>query len=151
MAIARWYQASITVLHVCSPVPVAAFSPGPVIFEPTIFTPVEREQRLAETRAFAGRERIFDRSRAILGRKVQYCHPPKSVHIVNQIVRDFKAGKQDRARFWINMRGRMIYICYYAMRDAENNYLGTLEVTQDLTEVRSLEGEQRLLAYDEAK
>jgi DUF438 domain-containing protein len=98
-----------------------------------------------------GRERIFDRSRAILGRKVQYCHPPKSVHIVNQIVRDFKAGKQDRARFWINMRGRMIYICYYAMRDAENNYLGTLEVTQDLTEVRLLEGEQRLLAYDEAR
>jgi DUF438 domain-containing protein len=98
-----------------------------------------------------GRERIFDRSRAILGRKVQYCHPPKSVHIVNQIVRDFKSGKQDRARFWINMRGRMIYICYYAMRDAEGKYLGTLEVTQDLTEVRSLEGEQRLLAYDEMK
>lgn len=98
-----------------------------------------------------GRERIFDRSRAILGRKVQYCHPPKSVHIVNQIVRDFKAGKQDRARFWINMRGRMIYICYYAMRDADGGYMGTLEVTQDLTEVRSLEGEQRLLAYDEAK
>lgn len=98
-----------------------------------------------------GRERIFDRSRAILGRKVQYCHPPKSVHIVNQIVRDFKAGKQDRARFWINMHGRMIYICYYAMRDADGGYLGTLEVTQDLTEVRSLEGEQRLLAYDETK
>jgi DUF438 domain-containing protein len=98
-----------------------------------------------------GRERIFDRSRAILGRKVQYCHPPKSVHIVNKIVRDFKAGKQDRARFWINMRGRMIYICYYAMRDADGGYVGTLEVTQDLTEIRSLEGEQRLLAYDEAK
>ena len=98
-----------------------------------------------------GRERIFDRSRAILGRKVQYCHPPKSVHIVNQIVRDFKAGKQERARFWINMRGRLIYICYYAMRDADGNYLGTLEVTQDLTEVRSLEGEQRLLAYDQVK
>jgi DUF438 domain-containing protein len=98
-----------------------------------------------------GRERIFDRSRAILGRKVQYCHPPKSVHIVNQIVRDFKAGKQDRARFWINMRGRLIYICYYAVRDAQGGYLGTVEVTQDLTEVRALEGEQRLLAYDEAK
>jgi len=97
-----------------------------------------------------GRERIFDRSRAILGRKVQYCHPPKSVHIVNQIVRDFKAGKEDRARFWINMRGRMIYICYYAMRDADGSYLGTLEVTQDLTEARALEGEQRLLAYDKA-
>jgi DUF438 domain-containing protein len=98
-----------------------------------------------------GKQRIFDRSRAILGRKVQYCHPPKSVHIVNQIVRDFKAGKQDRARFWINMRGRMIYICYYAVRDAAGAYLGTLEVTQDLTEVRSLEGERRLLAYDEVE
>ena len=95
-----------------------------------------------------GKERIFDRSRAILGRKVQYCHPPKSVHIVNQIVRDFKAGKQERARFWINMGGRLIYICYYAVRDDAGGYLGTLEVTQDLTEVRALEGERRLLSYD---
>ena len=98
-----------------------------------------------------GRNRVFDRSRAILGRKVQYCHPPKSVHIVNQIVRDFKAGKQDRARFWIHLHERMIYICYYAVRDAHGAYIGTLEVTQDLTEVRALEGEQRLLAYDEAR
>lgn len=95
-----------------------------------------------------GKERIFDRSRAILGRKVQYCHPPKSVHVVNQIVKDFRAGKQERAQFWINMGGRMIYICYYAVRDAAGRYLGTLEVTQDLTEVRSLTGERRLLSYD---
>lgn len=97
-----------------------------------------------------GKERIFDRSRAILGRKVQYCHPPKSVHIVNQIVKDFKAGKQDRARFWINMGGKLIYICYYAVRDDSDEYMGTLEVTQDLTEIRQLEGEQRLLMYDDA-
>ena len=71
-----------------------------------------------------GKDRIFDRSRAILGRKVQYCHPPKSVHIVNQIVKDFKAGKQDRARFWINMGGRLIYICYYAVRDAAGELPG---------------------------
>jgi hypothetical protein len=96
-----------------------------------------------------GKERIFDRSRAILGRKVQYCHPPKSVHIVNQIVKDFKSGAQDRARFWINMHGKLIYICYYAVRDAQGGYMGTLEVTQDLTEVRQLEGERRLLTYDE--
>jgi len=95
-----------------------------------------------------GKERIFDRSRAILGRKVQYCHPPKSVHIVNQILKDFKADKQERARFWINMGGRLIYICYYAVRDQEGSYMGTLEVTQDLTEIRQLEGEQRLLEYD---
>lgn len=97
-----------------------------------------------------GRNRIFDRSRAILGRKVQYCHPPKSVHIVNQIVKDFKAGKEDAARFWINMQGKLIYIVYYAIRNDTGDYLGTLEVTQDLTEVRALEGERRLLEYDKS-
>lgn len=95
-----------------------------------------------------GKERIFDRSRAILGRKVQYCHPPKSVHIVNKIVKDFKEGTQDQARFWINMGGKFIYICYYAVRDPKGAYIGTLEVTQDLTELRALEGERRLLEYD---
>jgi DUF438 domain-containing protein len=95
-----------------------------------------------------GKERIFERTRAILGRKVQYCHPPKSVHIVNQIVKDFKEGKQDQARFWINMGGRMIYIVYYAVRDEAGEYLGTVEVTQDVTGIRALEGERRLLAYD---
>lgn len=97
-----------------------------------------------------GKERIFNRSRTILGRKVQYCHPPKSVRIVNQIVKDFKAGTQDRARFWINKGGRLIYICYYAVRDSQGDYMGTLEVTQDLSEVRSLDGERRLLTYDDA-
>lgn len=95
-----------------------------------------------------GRNRIFDRSRAILGRKVQYCHPPKSVHIVNKIVKDFKEGTQEKAAFWINMGGKFIYICYYAVRDLYGAYLGTLEVTQDLTELRALEGERRLLEYD---
>ncbi len=97
-----------------------------------------------------GKQRIFDRSRAILGREVQHCHPPKSVHIVNQIIGDFKAGKQDQARFWIRMKDKLIYICYYAVRDQQGGYLGTLEVTQDLTEIRQLEGERRLLMYDEA-
>lgn len=94
-----------------------------------------------------GEDRIFTRTRAILGRKVQYCHPPDSVHIVEQIVNDFKSGKQNRARFWINFKGRFVYIVYYAVRDTNGNYLGTLEVTQDLTEARSLEGERRLLNY----
>ena len=96
-----------------------------------------------------GRERIFERTRAILGRKVQYCHPPKSVHVVNKIVADFKSGKQDRARFWINMGGKMVYIVYYAVRDEKGEYIGTLEITQDVSEIRQLEGERRLLAYDE--
>jgi DUF438 domain-containing protein len=103
-----------------------------------------------EVRYFSpGSDRIFDRSRAILGRKVQYCHPPKSVHIVNQILSDFKGGRQRRARFWINLGPRFICITYYALRGGDGQYLGTLEVTQDLTELRALEGEQRLLAYDE--
>ena len=95
-----------------------------------------------------GNERIFDRSRAILGRKVQYCHPPKSVHIVNQILSDFKSNKQNQARFWIRLGPKLIYIVYYALRDKENKYLGTLEVTQDVTEISQLEGERRLLEYD---
>lgn len=96
-----------------------------------------------------GKDRIFDRSRAIIGRKVQYCHPPKSVHIVNKIVEDFRSGRQDQARFWITMKGRFIYICYYAVRNEAGEFLGTLEVTQDLTELRQLEGERRLLTYDQ--
>jgi len=101
-----------------------------------------------EVRYFTqGKERIFARNRAILGRKVQRCHPPSSVHIVEQILNDFKSGKQDSAAFWINMAGRFIHIEYFALRDKEGNYLGTLEVSQDLTEKRKLEGEQRLLGY----
>jgi DUF438 domain-containing protein len=94
-----------------------------------------------------GRERIFARNRAILGRKVQLCHPPGSVHIVQRILDDFHSGREDRAPFWINLHGRFIHIEYFALRDKDGRYLGTLEVSQDLTEKRDLEGEQRLLAY----
>lgn len=94
-----------------------------------------------------GRERIFARTRAILGRDVQRCHPPSSVHIVEQILGDFKSGKQDRASFWIQMAGKFIMIEYFAMRNDAGDYLGTLEVSQDLTEKRKLEGDQRLLDY----
>jgi len=94
-----------------------------------------------------GKERIFARSRAILGRKVQRCHPPSSVHIVERILNDFKSGHQEKAAFWIQMDGRFIHIEYFALRDADGKYLGTLEVSQDLTEKRKLQGEQRLLSY----
>jgi DUF438 domain-containing protein len=94
-----------------------------------------------------GRERIFMRTRAILGRKVQFCHPPSSVHIVEQILQDFRAGRQSRAPFWINFKDKFIHIEYFALRDREDNYLGTLEVSQDLTEKRKLKDEQRLLHY----
>jgi uncharacterized protein len=94
-----------------------------------------------------GRERIFERNLAVLGRKVQLCHPPASMHIVQQILDDFRSGRQNRAPFWINMGGKFIHIEYFALRDAAGKYLGTLEVTQDLTEKRQLTGDQRLLSY----
>jgi PAS domain S-box-containing protein len=90
-------------------------------------------------------ERIFKRTPAIIGRKVQNCHPPASVDKVVRIVEDFRAGKRDTAEFWIQMGGKFIHIQYYAMRDEAGNYRGTLEVSQDLTELRKLEGERRLL------
>jgi len=95
-----------------------------------------------------GKERIFARSRAILGRKVQQCHPPSSVHVVEKILDDFKKGQQDHAAFWINLKDRFIHIEYFALRDEEGEYRGTLEVSQDLTDKRKLKGEQRLLQHE---
>jgi len=94
-----------------------------------------------------GSGRVFDRDRAILGRNVRMCHPPHSVHVVEQILSDFRAGRESRAAFWITVRGRFVHIEYVALRDPQGTYLGCLEVTQDLTAKRALEGEQRLLAY----
>lgn len=94
-----------------------------------------------------GTERIFDRNIAILGRKVQQCHPPSSVHVVERIISDFRSGRQDRAPFWIQLQGKFIHIEYFAVRDPQGKYLGTLEVSQDLTALRGLTGEQRLLSY----
>ena len=92
-----------------------------------------------------GKERIFARSRAILGRKVHQCHPPSSVHVVEKILDDFKAGREDHAAFWINIKDQFIHIEYFALREKSGQYLGTIEVSQNLTEKRKLQGEQRLL------
>ena len=94
-----------------------------------------------------GEHRIFTRSRSIINRDVRLCHPPGSVHIVEKILEDFKAGKESKASFWIQMRGKFILIEYFALRGEENEYMGTLEVSQDITELRKLEGEQRILNY----
>jgi len=94
------------------------------------------------------KERIFPRSRAIIGRKVQNCHPPESVHIVNEIVDAFRQGKKDYADFWIQFRERFVLIRYFALRDAQETYKGTIEVTQDVTGIRNLKGERRLLDWD---
>jgi hypothetical protein len=94
-----------------------------------------------------GKERVFQRNRAILNRDVRLCHPPASAHIVDKIIDDFKTGKQNHAPFWINMGGKMIHIEYFALRNDKDEYLGTLEVSHDVTYYRELEGEQRILSY----
>jgi uncharacterized protein len=94
-----------------------------------------------------GNERIFQRNRAILNRDVRHCHPPASSHIVDKILEDFKSGRQSHAPFWINLGGKFIHIEYFALRNEKGDYLGTLEVSQNLTEYRRLEGEQRILSY----
>ncbi len=98
-----------------------------------------------------GPDRLFARSKAVIGRKVQNCHPPRSVEIVNRILSDFREGQQNVAEFWISLRGRFVHIRYFAVRDTNGRYMGTLEVTQDLTDLRALQGERRLLQYDTAE
>ena len=92
-----------------------------------------------------GEERIFVRTKAIIGRSVQNCHPQKSVHVVSQILDDFRAGKRKSAEFWIDLEGKKIHIRYFAVHNKEGKYLGCLEVSQDITEIQKLEGQKRLL------
>ncbi len=93
--------------------------------------------------------RVFERNRSIIGRDVRMCHPPASVHIVEQILEDFKSGKENKSVFWMsNFKGRFIYIEYSAVRSLDGEYLGVVEVTQDITRMRELEGNQRLLSYE---
>jgi len=95
-----------------------------------------------------GPNRIFARSKAIIGRKVQHCHPPSSVDVVDRILDDFRAGRQNVAEFWIELRGKFVHIRYFAVRDKEGRYLGTVELTQDIASLRALAGERRLLQYN---
>ncbi len=88
---------------------------------------------------------IFMRTKASIGRKVQQCHPEKSVHKVNEILDDFRTGRKDVAEFWIDFKGRKIHIRYFAVRDRTGDYLGTLEVVQDITDIQKIDGEKRLL------
>lgn len=112
---------------------------------PIDITFVDKEDRV---RYFSdNRERVFVRTKSIIGRKVQNCHPPQSVDVVEGILKSFKKGKRDSADFWINIEGKLVHIRYFAVRDRDRNYLGTLEVTQDITEIKKLQGEKRL--YDE--
>jgi DUF438 domain-containing protein len=91
--------------------------------------------------------RLFPRTPAVIGRSVELCHPEKSVHVVKKIIESFRLGLADQAEFWIEYKNRFIYIVYYALRDEQNNYKGVLEVTQDATLIRSLQGQKRLLDW----
>ena len=91
--------------------------------------------------------RIFKRPMSAIGKSVQNCHPKQSVDKVNQVLSDLKNGKRDSAEFWINLGERKIYIRYFAMRDKTGKYLGTLEATQDITQIKKIEAEKRLLEY----
>lgn len=92
-------------------------------------------------------ERIFPRTRAIIGRNVENCHPPKSVDKVEQVVENLRSGKKDVEEFWIQLHGKFIYIRYFALRDEKGEFLGTLEVTQNIQPLRELDGEQRLVDF----
>ena len=113
---------------------------------PVDLTFVDENDRVAYYSA--GPERIFPRSPAIIGREVRNCHPPQSVHMVNKILDAFKSGSRDTAEFWIELGGKFIYIRYFAVRDTNGYYRGTLEVSQDLTQIRKLEGQHRLLEWE---
>lgn len=92
-----------------------------------------------------GPERIFVRTRAVIGRHVSNCHPPHSVHVVEQLLADFKAGRKDSEDFWLQKGGLFIYIRYFAVRSEQGEYLGTLEVTQNIAPLRALSDEKRIL------
>ena len=104
---------------------------------------VDREDRVAYFNDAP--DRIFVRSAAVIGRSVQNCHPQKSVHMVNQILEEFRNGSRKEAEFWINMAGKLVHIRYFPVHDRAGEYLGCLEVTQDLTDIKRIEGEKRLL------
>lgn len=93
-------------------------------------------------------DRYFARSPAIIGRDVGNCHPPESLHVVERIIEAFRKGEKDQADFWLNLKGKFILIRYFALRNARGEYKGVLEVSQDATRIRSLQGEQRLLNWD---
>ena len=96
----------------------------------------------------ATKDRIFPRSPGVIGRKVQNCHPPKSFAMVQKILDEFRAGRRHKADFWIQMKGRFLLIQYFAVRDEQGTYRGTVEVSQDVTDIRKLEGQKRLLDWE---
>jgi DUF438 domain-containing protein len=94
------------------------------------------------------KDRAFPRSPASIGRDVRNCHPAESVHVVNKIIDAFRDGTRDSATFWIDLKGRKLLIQYFALRNSKGEYKGVLEVTQDITEIKRIEGQKRLLQWE---
>ena len=90
-------------------------------------------------------ERVFRRTPAVIGRQVQNCHPKDSLDKVVQVIEELKSGKRKSAEFWIDLKGRKVYIRYFTVYDKEGKYRGILEVTQDITDIQKIEGQKRLL------
>lgn len=132
---------------------------GSVKFETGVLTPKEINMMLNhlpvdityidkddEVKYFSqAKERIFTRTKTIIGRTVQNCHPPSSVHVVEELLKDFKSGKKDSEDFWISMGDMYVLIRYFALRDEDGNYMGTIEVTQNIKPIQELTGEKRLM------
>jgi len=97
---------------------------------------------------YSEKKRIFTRVPAVIGRKVQNCHPARSVEVVEKILKAFKSGEKDTAEFWLQTGGRFIHIKYFAVRDEDGKYRGCLEVSQDVTDIRQLQGQRRLLDWE---
>ncbi|MNJ62459.1 hypothetical protein D3C77_583000 [compost metagenome] len=93
-----------------------------------------------------GKERIFARTKAVIGRTVQNCHPPQSMHIVDALLDDFKTGRKDSEDFWIPFKDKFVYIRYFAIRNDEGRYMGTLEFTQNIAPIQALEGQKRIMS-----
>ncbi len=133
---------------------------GYLKFETGIMTPVELEavlNRLPVDLTFVDKagvvryfnraeERVFARTKAVIGRQVQNCHPPASVHIVEKLVEDLQSGRKEHEDFWIRMGETFVYIRYFAVRDEHEDYLGTLEVTQNIKPIQAISGEKRLVS-----
>ncbi|WP_297459609.1 DUF438 domain-containing protein [Thermococcus sp.] len=111
---------------------------------PVDVTFIDKDDRV---RFFSPGERIFDRTMSVLGRPVQLCHPPKSVHIVNKILKAFKEGRKEEATFWLKLGDKYVYIKYVPLFNEKGEYIGTLEMTMDIAPYREIEGEKRLLDW----
>lgn len=146
---ARYYALAGRIVEACDMRDSSENLPPDVLAAMLNTLPVELSFVDAEDRvqyfSHENHAKIFGRTRGAIGRLVQQCHPPKSVHMVNAILAAFRAGERSVAEFWLNMGGRMIHVRYFAVRSAEGRYMGCLETVQDITEIQKLTGERRLV------